>query len=146
MDDCLAPYPCTQHCNPCKYVPQTVETELGLKHAHVGCKFKTGTFQLRGAAPRQAACGAIEAPFQSDVDHTHTHTHTMANLEGSIFGIGNPLLDIMVDAHDTDFEKYGGTRDPFSPPFPLLSATVNFSFQEFGVVISVSLSDDTCSL
>jgi len=30
----------------------------------------------------------------------------MANLQGSIFGIGNPLLDIMVDAHDADFEKY----------------------------------------
>lgn len=30
----------------------------------------------------------------------------MASIEGSIFGIGNPLLDIMVDAQDADFAKY----------------------------------------
>lgn len=30
----------------------------------------------------------------------------MADLAGSIFGIGNPLLDIMVDATDADFTAY----------------------------------------
>jgi hypothetical protein len=30
----------------------------------------------------------------------------MSALQGSIFGIGNPLLDIMVDAQDEDFAQY----------------------------------------
>lgn len=31
----------------------------------------------------------------------------MANVTGSIFGVGNPLLDIQIDASDADFERYG---------------------------------------
>lgn len=30
----------------------------------------------------------------------------MADVTGSIFGIGNPLLDIQLDASDADFERY----------------------------------------
>jgi adenosine kinase len=31
----------------------------------------------------------------------------MAGLEGSIFGLGNPLLDIVIDAQDADFTQWG---------------------------------------